>query len=111
MPIDEHFEYRYATLRDTERGSTGWRVRVRGDVGKLVEHTYTCPEHGRFVLRVPCGAVPDEMACSERRERVVDYQLEDGSFNRICYVERCGLTSPWAGASVAIGLQPGEVRG
>lgn len=97
MPIDEHFEYRYATLRDTERGSTGWRVRVRGDVDKLVEHAYTCPEHGRFVLRVPCGDAPDEAACPRYRDQAT--------------VERCGLTSPWAGASVAIGLQPGEVRG
>lgn len=107
MALEEHFEYRYATLRDTEHGSTRWKVRVRGDVDKLVPHEYTCPEHGRFTLQVKASEVPDKVACA-----VGTLVGVAAGFGTVApRQQRCGMISPWAGASVAIGLQPGEVAG
>lgn len=75
-----------------------WGIRERGDSPALrarlgveprrVPREYACPVHGRFTR--------DE---TEDVEEVA------------CSVERCGLTSPWAGSSCAIGIEPGMVTG
>jgi hypothetical protein len=80
------------------RGKT-WGIRERGDTGKLVPHSYRCPVHGVFELRVPLSDVPDEAACLEKMEPQFARDFA------------CGLTSPWAGSTCAIGIEPGMVTG
>lgn len=114
-----------------------WGMRVSGDVDKLVEHVYVCPEHGRFALQVKASEVPDEMPCpsvldphhdwaSERDAAMVRLREGDESALATAQIasdmlmaasvwpireQRCGLTSPWAGAACAIGIEPGMVTG
>jgi len=82
------------------RGKT-WGIRERGDTGKLVPHSYRCPECGLFEMRVPVSDVPDEVFCP--LERLTD----DGYAQRFV----CGFNSPWAGSTCAIGVESGMVTG
>jgi len=84
------------------RGKT-WGIRERGDTGKLVPHSYRCPVHGVFDLRVPVSDVPDEVACT------IETEHYDGVTRSL--VAYCGLTSPWAGSTCAIGVESGTVNG
>jgi hypothetical protein len=86
-----------------QRGKT-WGIRERGDTHKLVPHSYRCPVHGVFELRVPLSDVPDEAFCTVDVESA--YNPGDHREN-----EYCGLTSPWAGSTCAIGIEPGMVTG
>jgi hypothetical protein len=86
------------------RGKT-WGIRERGDTGKLVPHAYRCPVHGVFELRVPVSEVPDEVFCS-----MVDLIGCAAEFPRTT-TEHCGRSSPWAGSTCAIGIEPGLVTG
>ncbi len=100
------------------RGKT-WGIRERGDTAALRERLgveprripreFACPVHGRFVVvatddvfEVACPADEDYdftgMSAAEAHEIV----------NQLGY---CGLTSPWAGSSCAIGIEPGMVTG
>lgn len=90
-----------------QRGKT-WGIRERGDTHKLVPHSYRCPVHGCFDLRVPVSEVPDEVACDGRLTAIDSIGLYETVSQE---GKRCGLTSPWAGASCAIGLEPGTVTG
>jgi len=88
------------------RGKT-WGIRERGDTGKLVPHSYRCPVHGVFDLRVPVSDVPDEVACTaELMDVPLDVALV--AFHPGNY---CGYMSPWAGATCAIGVESGMVNG
>lgn len=82
------------------RGKT-WGIRERGDTHKLVPHSYRCPVHGAFELRVPVSDVPDEAFCTA-----------DEDFGcKSCGRHTCGRSSPWAGSTCAIGIEPGMVTG
>lgn len=84
-----------------------WGMRVSGDVDKMVPHEYCCPVHGRFTLRVKASEVPDEAFCTATTLVGVA-----AGFGTVAPREqRCGLTSPWAGSSCAIGIEPGMVTG
>jgi hypothetical protein len=98
------------------RGKT-WGIRERGDTGKLVPHSYRCPVHGVFELRVPVSDVPDEAFCTAE-DRCVCLEEDPMMRGQCCPVHdlgrratHCGLTSPWAGATCAIGIEPGMVTG
>lgn len=86
------------------RGKT-WGIRERGDTHKLVPHSYRCPVHGVFELAVPVSEVPDDVFCTK-----TDSIGRAADFPRTT-TEYCGRASPWAGASCAIGLEPGMVTG
>jgi hypothetical protein len=114
------------------RGKT-WGIRERGDTHKLVPHSYRCPVHGVFELRVPLSDVPDEAACTAKLDPYTDWNAERDEALRFGVTEQddwravvastallaiqtgrpliCGLTSPWAGSTCAIGLEPGMVTG
>jgi len=93
------------------RGKT-WGIRERGDTGKLVPHSYRCPVHGVFDLRVPVSDVPDEAFCTASEH--------DGHAEPPCcptdepcewHAVNCGRSSPWAGSTCAIGVEAGMVNG
>lgn len=84
-----------------------WGMRVSGDVDKLVPHEYCCPVHGRFVVEVKASEVPDAQRCSA----VTLVGMAAGFGTELPRQQRCGLTSPWAGSSCAIGIEPGMVTG
>jgi hypothetical protein len=83
-----------------------WGMRVSGDTEKLVPHSYRCPVHGVFDLRVPASEVPDEVACP-----TVIGTLALLSMPPKYVDDYCGLTSLWAGSTCAIGIEPGMVTG
>lgn len=82
----------------------GWVMRERGDVDGTVLHDYLCPVHGRFEMRVPRSAVPDEVACPVRGVEGASW----GPAEREVY---CGRTSPWSPGTVAVWHSSGEVEG
>lgn len=84
-----------------------WGMRVRG-AGGTVTHSYRCPVHGVFDAVVSRDAVPDEVACPNRRERVFDVAFGE-RIERCTGVTRCQYSSPWAGSSCGIGWAAGEV--
>lgn len=86
------------------RGRT-WGVRVRGDSGGTVTHSYRCPVHGLFDAVVPRAAVPDVVACPS-----VSWSVH-GLFDVVVLreSENCGESSPWAGSRCGIGWAAGEV--
>lgn len=86
------------------RGKT-WGIRERGDTHKLVPHSYRCPVHGVFELRVPVSDVPDEAFCPLAETEVLETMPVQ------IRARGCGLSSPWAGSTCAIGIEPGMVTG
>lgn len=102
------------------RGRT-WGIRERGDTAALRERLgveprripreFACPVHGRFVrhetedtFEVACVATLTlrDAFCPPTPEMHARWGTPG---------DTCGLTSPWAGSSCAIGIEPGMVTG
>ncbi len=92
------------------RGKT-WGIRTRGDTGGVVAHEYRCPVHGVFTALVSRASVPDEVACQRIESLVVGYAGMRPHIDALYQDHVCDLPSPWAGSSVAIGIEPGMVTG
>lgn len=99
------------------RGKT-WGIRERGDTAALRERLgveprriprdFACPVHGRFsrdaeesVEEMPCPHLETDWI--EPSQWVTESALVRWNV--------CGLTSPWAGSTCAIGIEPGMVTG
>lgn len=100
------------------RGKT-WGIRERGDTQalrerlglepRLIPREYVCPVHGRFTRET------DDEATWVACEVEPDFDFAGMSAAEACEVSNClgscGLPSPWAGSSCAIGIEPGMVTG
>jgi hypothetical protein len=95
--------YTESTSLDTRGPKRLWdapagRVtRERGAVGRLVQHDYLCPVHGRFEASVPSSDVPDTLMCP--------VLLTEPGF---AIHEPCSRSSPWSPSTFGIWPSSGE---
>lgn len=84
----------------------GFRVRERGALDGTVVHAYRCPVHGLVDVRVPRGAVPDEIACGVL---IIDREHPVTILGRQVAEFECAEIATWAGSQCGQGHAAGEV--